>query len=416
MMSFLDDEQGRIIHFDPVSGRALVLPLPATDVGRAEDLLREDVSPWIPWSAPGAMPPQQQFLEARRSSDLVVGVLGAETCNFACRYCYEQHRPRLMTEETAARVLAFVRARLGEASRLHFGWFGGESLLNAGLVASLTREVREACERAGTHFVCGISTNGYLLVPEIAEQLREAGLQRLQITLDGLAQQHDERRPLGDGSPSFARIWENLLYLRSMAEPFAKVTIRCNVDHDNVQSVFALIRHLVETFGDCSNTFEIYARPVGDPGNGRAGPCFGTAEWRAMQAQFSAAAYTLAKESLPSPRPVYCEANLRNSFLIGANGEVYKCSHRMGDEDVIGHLERDGELVLNQRSEQWMVNYFDDRACMECSFLPLCQGGCPLQRLQGGKTCAWTEDSVRAQCIVASRMLLPEMDGPAIIG
>lgn len=105
-----------------------------------------------------------------------------ELCNYRCRYCMPEegickrdHREILSVEECVEIAEASVRCGVKKI-RLT----GGEPLVRRGLL-EICRGLRKI---PGLEELC-ITTNGSLL-PEMAEPLREAGVDRLNISLDTL--------------------------------------------------------------------------------------------------------------------------------------------------------------------------------------------------------------------------------------
>ena len=105
-----------------------------------------------------------------------------DLCNYRCRYCMppeevakRDHRDMLSLEELAEIARAAVRLGVRKI-RLT----GGEPLVRRGIV-ELCRQLRTI---PGLQELC-LTTNGALL-PQLAAPLREAGLDRLNISLDTL--------------------------------------------------------------------------------------------------------------------------------------------------------------------------------------------------------------------------------------
>ena len=105
-----------------------------------------------------------------------------ELCNLRCRYCMpedgvckKRHEEMLTQEEMLAAIRA--AASLG-ISKLRLT--GGEPLVKPNIVSLC----RGAAETPGIREVC-ITTNGTLL-PSLAKDLKEAGVKRLNISLDTL--------------------------------------------------------------------------------------------------------------------------------------------------------------------------------------------------------------------------------------
>lgn len=105
-----------------------------------------------------------------------------DKCNLRCRYCmpeegvpHREHKDMMTVDETFMAIKA--AAELG-ISKIRIT--GGEPLVKRGII-NLCREVAEI---PGINEVC-MTTNGILL-PQMAEDLRAAGVDRLNISLDTL--------------------------------------------------------------------------------------------------------------------------------------------------------------------------------------------------------------------------------------
>lgn len=124
-----------------------------------------------------------------------------ENCNLNCRYCYETHSRTHMCEETALKAvdLAFSYGHL----RNGFSLFGGEPMLERGLIETLCRYAREKAEATGTTVSYKMTTNGTLLDEPF---LRFANEHAISIALshDGLLQ--DAQRVTRDGSPTASNL------------------------------------------------------------------------------------------------------------------------------------------------------------------------------------------------------------------
>jgi len=77
-----------------------------------------------------------------------------------------------------------------------------------------------------------MTTNGYLLTPDVADRLLSWNIRKFQITLDGAPEDHDRNRPARDGQGTFWTIFNNLREMSKRTEPFA-VDIRVNFDRGN---------------------------------------------------------------------------------------------------------------------------------------------------------------------------------------
>ena len=122
-------------------------------------------------------------------------------CNLSCRYCYETHSRRRMTEETAKRAVDLAFSFGHEKNG--FSLFGGEPLLERATIESLVRYAAEKAKKTGTGLRFKMTTNGTLLDEAF---LRFADEHRIDVALshDGLLQ--DVQRVTRDGSPTAERL------------------------------------------------------------------------------------------------------------------------------------------------------------------------------------------------------------------
>jgi cyclic pyranopterin phosphate synthase len=104
-----------------------------------------------------------------------------DRCNFRCVYCMPEHvqflpRPELLTADEIVRVVGLFAAMGVEKVRLT----GGEPLMRPDVVDITARIKRIPGIRA-----VSLTTNGYML-PHLAEPLKAAGLDGVNISLDSL--------------------------------------------------------------------------------------------------------------------------------------------------------------------------------------------------------------------------------------
>jgi|GEM_PF-979899 len=111
-----------------------------------------------------------------RPSALSVRMIPTDRCNLNCAYCWQKRNdPRAMT-------LAEFNAYLAKAKNLGVGiitFLGGEPMVWPGLYDAI-----ESCTRANV--LTDLTTNGTLLDATTIEQLGQAGLDYLNISVDGV--------------------------------------------------------------------------------------------------------------------------------------------------------------------------------------------------------------------------------------
>src|SRR5258708_28694788 len=107
---------------------------------------------------------------------LLVQIIPIRRCNIDCGYCneYDKVSPPVPTDVMTRRI-----EKLAELGTSVVAFSGGEPMLHPDL-DDLIRLIR----RRG--MMAGLITNGYFLVPKRIEELNNAGLDFLQISIDNI--------------------------------------------------------------------------------------------------------------------------------------------------------------------------------------------------------------------------------------
>lgn len=113
------------------------------------------------------------------------------SCNFDCSYCYEKNKDNIfMTYETEEKIIDFIKS-YGSISNLGITWFGGEPFLFFKRIKSLTGKLK----KMELSIVNSIVSNGFILNKGILEWMNNNKMGYIQITLDGLEETHNKKRP-----------------------------------------------------------------------------------------------------------------------------------------------------------------------------------------------------------------------------
>jgi uncharacterized protein len=330
---------------------------------------------------------QQQY----RSDCLHLILLASEDCNFRCKYCYERYERGTMHPRVRQGIKRLIENRLPGLRELRADWFGGEPLYGWKAIEELGPFFIEAAEKHGLLFSSAMTTNGYLLTPEVADKLLAWKITQFQITLDGPPEYHDQNRPTRNGRGTFQTILENLASLARRQEDFL-VQLRVNFDQSNHPHLDRLFDQLRREIG-ADSRFQFDFHAVGRWGGAKDAELAVCGSDRVdIAARLRAAAHArgLHVESVGgslSPGAQVCYAARPYTFVIGASGKVMKCtvSLDMDDRNVVGQLTPAGDLVLDaDKLGRWTEPAFEaDPQCRKCVLLPGCQGmSCPRFRIQ----------------------------------
>ncbi len=134
----------------------------------------------------------------------------AHTCNLSCEYCFagggKYHGPRsVMSYETGERALDFLVERSGSRRNLEVDFFGGEPLMNFGVVKRLVAYARGLEKTTGKVFRFTLTTNGVLLDDEVTDFCNRE-MSNVVLSLDGRRETHDRFRVDLAGRGSYDRV------------------------------------------------------------------------------------------------------------------------------------------------------------------------------------------------------------------
>ena len=131
----------------------------------------------------------------------------AHTCNLNCEYCFasqgKYHGERaLMSFEVGKAALDFLAANSGTRRNLEVDFFGGEPLMNWGVVKELVEYARSIEGALGKHYRFTLTTNGVLLDDEVTE-FANREMHNVVLSLDGRKEVHDRLRKTISGGGSY---------------------------------------------------------------------------------------------------------------------------------------------------------------------------------------------------------------------
>jgi len=298
------------------------------------------------------------------------------SCNFDCSYCYEKNKDNIfMTNETEEKVIDFIKS-YGAISELYITWFGGEPFMFFKRIKSLSDKLK----KMEINVINSIVSNGFILSKPILDWMRNNKMGYIQITLDGLEDTHNLKRPHKKGRNSFLKIIKNLDVLFS-TDINIDIIIRTNISAENEKEYHNLTEFIVNRYQDkrlrLSPNFVIDMNDTQNLNN-----CMFN---RTQKAQFKLNNInTKGIGFYPQLKTFDCIARQRNGFVVGANGELYKCFEDIGNGNrEIGNINN-----KNSFNEDLLTKYLigadqmSDKECIDCKLLPICNGGCPYIRIK----------------------------------
>ena len=309
-----------------------------------------------------------------------------------------------MSSDVQDKVIAFLEEKLKSGvRRMDLTWYGGEPLICFDIIQSLCDRITELTKRYDVKTKMGMITNGFLITDDVADFLEKNHIS-VQITIDGMAQNHNERRYLRGGGKTFDTIAHNLHYFDNKE---VDVYIRMNVDRHNA-SDYELLTQLIQSY---QNKRMILYPAVTENVNEREesrldyymsdnkydGFIAATRRKGLFHKDVNTVPISNDVSTVPDNRSYFCAAELENSYVIDDRGHVYKCWNEVGKDNYCFSL--DNPNKINYKS---LLNYmgdivFEDPRCKKCVFLPICFGGCKFHKANFNRyACAFNEDSLIA--------------------
>ena len=341
-----------------------------------------------------------KFINSDTPDNLVLVIAPTLACNYKCVYCFENGRESYcsMNEKVVAQVNEFVSRKvksLNHLKKLSVTWFGGEPLLAFPVIKTLSDSFISLCEEQGIEYRANIITNGRHLTEDKAKAFSELNIKRVQISFDGTEDVYCQKKLAT--SEDYRITVENIM---SAARYLDNIILRVNISDSN--------------FGDAYKLVDEFLGEMGLAGKIKISPACtieGTSEERQkryreyvkeerklreyIETKYGSDSYHVR---IPCSRGAVCTLASKNNFVIGPEGELYKCEHHVGQKDLevghikeveVGHVE-DFEVGSIEEVDNEKIKVYEsicssvagDSKCKTCSVYPVCMGGCPNSYLE----------------------------------
>jgi uncharacterized protein len=133
----------------------------------------------------------------------------AHDCNMRCGYCFASQGSfncdkALMSTDVAQRSVDFLIENSGVRKNIEIDFFGGEPLLNFGVVKETVEYGKDRAKKAGKNLKFTITTNALLLDKEINDFINN-NMYNVVLSLDGRKEVHNRMRPDMGGRATYDR-------------------------------------------------------------------------------------------------------------------------------------------------------------------------------------------------------------------
>lgn len=279
-----------------------------------------------------------------------------------------------MSDEVEIQLINFIK-RHTNVKVINLTWYGGEPLLAFNRIKSIWNKFRTELPdiKIQNH---SIITNGWLITDSVIEFFRHTSLSFIQITLDGIRENHNKTRCLKDGTPTFSRIYRNIIHL-AKSIPSLEITVRVNVNRANPDD-YAILSSAFKNEG--INNISVYPGFIREDTLDGHSLTYNSISGDACHEFFlQASNHGIRTSFFPSVcNSKGCLMSSAYAFIIGPVGEIYKCWNDVGHKErVIGYINQNhpnNKLRLYRYLNE--TSAFTDSKCRDCKVFPLCDGGC----------------------------------------
>ncbi len=310
-----------------------------------------------------------------QSTRLNITLMMTMSCNFSCIYCFEGwldkeiRQVQLDEDKIIAWIIELVKKY--RFSQIDLCFHGGEPLLKLDKVLKIGNAIKQFCESNKIFYLFTIVTNGYYLTPEVGVKLKSAGISIFQVTIDGVEDIHDSRRPLKSGQGTFKQIIYNIKNNQSL-----KCYMNLVYDTKNVLNFYDLIDYIISD--NIKDKIDLVVLSSVKPVVSKNSLC----DAKLGQIDDANARINMIKYICKRGFRVCCDLNYqlctmkqKSSVVIMPDLSIYKCISGVGNLDFMtGRIEtKDTDPFALQSN---IIENNVENSCELCPYMPICNKYC----------------------------------------
>lgn len=313
----------------------------------------------------------------------------AHACNLNCEYCFasqgKYHGERaLMSFEVGKRALDFLVENSGTRKNLEVDFFGGEPLMNFGVVKDLVKYARSIEKEKNKNFRFTLTTNGVLIDDDVIDFANKE-MSNVVLSLDGRKEVHDRYRVDYNGKGSWETIlpkFKKLVQARDNKNYYMRGTFT-HFNPDFVEDIKEMLKH-----GFTELSMEPVVCPEGDKNQ------LTKEDIKVVLSQYEELAkLMLERKQQGKPFTFYhymidlkggpciykrisgCGSGTEY-MAVTPQGDLYPCHQFVGEEKFkLGNV-FDGVTNAEVTKEFMDCNVYAREDCKDCWAKLYCSGGC----------------------------------------
>lgn len=313
----------------------------------------------------------------------------AHDCNLRCKYCFAStgdfgEGRKLMDLETGKAAIDFLLENSGDRKNLELDFFGGEPLMNFGVVKDIVKYARSREAEYGKRFRFTITTNGMLLTDDKIDFINDE-MSNVVLSIDGRKSVNDRMRVRVDGSGSYDKIldgYKRLVAKRGDKDYYVRGTYtKYNLDFSKD------VLHLYELGFDQVSVEPVMADPEYDYAITDADIDRINAEYETLAQELEKIReeggfvnffhFMLDLDQGPCAIKRLRGCGSGNEYVaITPDGDIYPCHQFVGiKEFLMGNL-HDGTFDLDIKKRFASTHVYAKEDCKNCWAKFYCSGGC----------------------------------------
>ncbi|MEL7656679.1 MAG: radical SAM protein [Bacillota bacterium] len=324
-----------------------------------------------------------EYLKRKFDTKLLsVVIVPTYQCNLNCEYCYEKLSysvvdNTIMSEQIQDNICNWIKNNLDGVEKLEIFWHGGEPLVALDVVKRLGGMLKSLAEERQVKFVSEMSTNGYLFTESVAKDLKELGITRYKMSMDGCRERHDARKRHKEGGATYDIILDNL---KKGIDYVDEIDLRINIDKEDLKDAYDIMK-ILEEKGLSEKVIPRLGKPA------EFADQINDVNFTKEEFGCEAIHYSLLQGIGPkefSRKDCFCVVDQLNGFIVDGHGMLFKCVSDTGDGQSCGKLKEDGTLELNKNYYAYGAYHpIEEESCEQCPYLPICYGECIFDRREG---------------------------------
>ena len=313
----------------------------------------------------------------------------AHDCNLRCEYCFASTGDfgvgrKLMSFETGKAAIDFLLERSANRENLELDFFGGEPLMNFGVVKQIVEYARSREAEYGKRFRFTITTNGLLLDEDKMDFINKE-MSNVVLSIDGRKEVNDRTRKRVDGSGCYDTImpkFKTLVEKRGHENYYVRGTFtKYNLDFS--EDVYHLYGEgfdqisVEPVVGEESNPYAITDKELPAVFSEYERLASKIADGRSRGERFNFFHFMLDLDQGPCAIKRLRGCGSGNEYVaITPDGDIYPCHQFVGNEEYkMGSL-NDGSFNTEMKKKFASAHIYTKEQCRSCWAKFYCSGGC----------------------------------------